>query len=161
MAHQWRERLPGTLDGYRQIRFRGRNAPARQRASAPNGAQWNGTRESRVRFKPSGHRAGTDVSESGQSPGLFRPQDQFSKCIRKRIMNNENITALLLRRYALAQTPLGQFLLSMHVQQQRLRARWLANGSDAAKRLFDIFASFALLIALSPVFLLTAVLVWI
>ncbi len=76
-------------------------------------------------------------------------------------MNNENITALLLRRYALAQTPLGQFLLNLHVQQQRLRAGWLANGSDAAKRLFDIITSFALLIALSPVFLAAAVLVWI
>lgn len=76
-------------------------------------------------------------------------------------MKDENITALLLRRYALAQTPFGHFLLSLHVQQQRLRASWLANGSNAAKRLFDIFASTALLLALSPVFLVTAVLVWV
>jgi lipopolysaccharide/colanic/teichoic acid biosynthesis glycosyltransferase len=76
-------------------------------------------------------------------------------------MKTENITALLLRRYARAQSPLGHLLLSLHVQQQRLRASWLAYGSNAAKRLFDMFASCALLLALSPVFLIAIILVWI
>lgn len=76
-------------------------------------------------------------------------------------MNNEKLTDLLFRRYATAQNPCGRFLLTVHVQVQRFRAGWLANGADAAKRAFDALASLMLLIALSPVFLIAGLLVWI
>jgi exopolysaccharide biosynthesis polyprenyl glycosylphosphotransferase len=76
-------------------------------------------------------------------------------------MSNPDITRSLLRRYAAAQTRFGHFRLILHVQQQRLRAQWLAYGADSIKRAFDILVSLAMLILLSPLFLLIATLVWI
>jgi len=49
----------------------------------------------------------------------------------------------------------------MHVQQQRLHAKWLAHGTEALKRMLDILLSFTALILLSPLFGLIALLVWI
>ncbi len=74
-------------------------------------------------------------------------------------MENTDITTLLLRRYAFAQTPLGRVVLQAHVIQQRLYARWLAGGAHVLKRALDIVASFALLILCSPLFLLIAILI--
>src|SRR5882672_6865952 len=76
-------------------------------------------------------------------------------------MTNEDISLLLLRRYSAAQHPLGRLLLHLHVQQQRLRAQWLAQGAGAVKRAFDILVSFALLLLISPLLLVIAALVWI
>src|SRR5215213_5126290 len=76
-------------------------------------------------------------------------------------MSNEEISDLLLRRYAAAQNPFGQFLLNFHVQQQRLKAQWMAHGSAVLKRTFDIFVSLLFLILLSPLFVVIAILVWI
>src|SRR5947208_1346598 len=76
-------------------------------------------------------------------------------------MNSDEITFLLLRRYAMAEDPFGRFLLGLHVELQRLRADWLAHGTAGIKRAFDFVVSLALLILLSPLFLLIAVLVWI
>jgi lipopolysaccharide/colanic/teichoic acid biosynthesis glycosyltransferase len=49
----------------------------------------------------------------------------------------------------------------LHVQQQRLHAKWLAHGTEALKRMLDILLSFTALILLSPLFGLIALLVWI
>lgn len=76
-------------------------------------------------------------------------------------MTNEDISLLLLRRCSAAQHPWGRFLLHLHVQQQRLRAQWLAQGAGAVKRAFDILVSFTLLLVISPLLLVIAVLVWI
>src|SRR6266576_5511142 len=76
-------------------------------------------------------------------------------------MNNDELTFLMLKRYAMAQDPFGRFWLTLHVELQRLHADWLANGTAFLKRAFDLIASLALLALLSPVFLLIAVLVWI
>jgi len=76
-------------------------------------------------------------------------------------MTNEDISLLLLRRYSAAQHPLGRLLLHLHVQQQRLRAQWLAQGAGAVKRAFDILVSFTLLLLISPLLLVIAALVWI
>ncbi|PWU12832.1 MAG: glycosyl transferase [Verrucomicrobia bacterium] len=76
-------------------------------------------------------------------------------------MSNELLGPLLLRRYEAIQHPLGRWLLKLHVQQQRLRAIWLANGQGLLKRTVDVFGSFALLLLFSPLFALIAVLVWI
>jgi|SoiMethySBSTD1v2_1073268.scaffolds.fasta_scaffold759459_2 lipopolysaccharide/colanic/teichoic acid biosynthesis glycosyltransferase len=76
-------------------------------------------------------------------------------------MTNEDVTFLLQRRYDLAQTLFGRFLLHLHLQQQRLRAEWLAHGAAFLKRAVDIIISFICLALLSPLFGLIALMVWI
>lgn len=75
-------------------------------------------------------------------------------------MANQDVTVLLLRRYAMTQTFLGRSLLNLHLQQQRLRAEWLTHGSALLKRTLDIVASFVCLVVLSPLFGLIALAVW-
>src|SRR5437667_11903787 len=74
-------------------------------------------------------------------------------------MNDQDFASQLLRYYAFARHPLGRWWLDWHVQQQRLRAQWLANGTAAVKRTFDIVVSLFFLVLLSPLFLLIAILV--
>ena len=74
-------------------------------------------------------------------------------------MNNNDVTSRLLRRYAVAQNPIGRFLLRVHVWQQRFRAGWLADGADIIKRTLDIAASLVLLVLISPLILLIAILI--
>ena len=74
-------------------------------------------------------------------------------------MRHDEITSLLLRRYAFAQNPFGRFLLRLHVAQQRLYADWLAGGANSLKRAIDIVASSILLLLISPVLLVIAILV--
>jgi len=76
-------------------------------------------------------------------------------------MTNQDVTFLLLRRYELAQTFFGRLLLNAHLEQQRLRAEWLAHGSVFLKRTLDIVVSFICLALLSPLFGLIALAVWI
>ena len=71
----------------------------------------------------------------------------------------EEITHLLLRRYSVAQHPIGRLLLHLHVQGQRLRAQWRAHGTETIKRAFDIIISFFFLILFGPLLLLIALLV--
>ena len=75
-------------------------------------------------------------------------------------MKDGHSITLVLRRYATAQYPLGRLLLQAHVLEQRLRAAWLASGTESVKRLFDIVVSFGMLVLLSPLFGLIALLVW-
>lgn len=67
---------------------------------------------------------------------------------------------LVLKRFTVAQHPLGRFFLNLHVKQQRIHADWLAHGNEVLKRAFDIFASSLILICLLPVFMAIATLVW-
>ena len=67
----------------------------------------------------------------------------------------------MLRHFEATQTRWGRLALILHVQQQRLRARWLASGSQCTKRAFDIVISFTLLVLLSPLLALIALAVWI
>jgi lipopolysaccharide/colanic/teichoic acid biosynthesis glycosyltransferase len=60
----------------------------------------------------------------------------------------------------LAQHPLGRSWLITRVQGQRLRAFWLAHGHEFIKRGLDVTVSLAMLILLSPLFLIIATLVW-
>jgi lipopolysaccharide/colanic/teichoic acid biosynthesis glycosyltransferase len=76
-------------------------------------------------------------------------------------MNKDELTFLMLKRYAMAQDPFGRFFLTLHVELKRLQADWLTNGAPFLKRAFDIIVSFGLLVLLSPLFLLIAALVWI
>jgi len=66
----------------------------------------------------------------------------------------------ILRRYAAAQTRLGHLFLTLHVQQQRLRAQCIAYGPELLKRSFDVSFSLIALLLLSPVLLVIATLVW-
>lgn len=74
-------------------------------------------------------------------------------------MPNNELNALVLRRYETAQSIAGRLLLNLHVELQRMRASWLAQGGAALKRGFDIVASFLALVVLSPLFGLIAILV--
>jgi exopolysaccharide biosynthesis polyprenyl glycosylphosphotransferase len=95
---------------------------------------------------------------------------QYSKPINPRTAANTGAVAiaipqpdfaeLLLKRFTVAQHPLGRFFLNLHVKQQRLHADWQAHGNDAFKRTFDIIASFLILVCLLPVFAIIATLVW-
>jgi exopolysaccharide biosynthesis polyprenyl glycosylphosphotransferase len=67
----------------------------------------------------------------------------------------------LAHRYAATQTSFGRMLLYLHLEYQRLRAHWLTGGEMVLKRAFDVTASLALLILLSPLLLIIAILVWI
>ncbi len=67
----------------------------------------------------------------------------------------------MLRHFEAAQTPWGRLGLALHVQQQRLRARWLASGAQRIKRFFDIVISFAMLLLVSPLLALIALAVWV
>jgi len=75
------------------------------------------------------------------------------------MISNPSLSSFLERRFALAQHPAGRLCLFLHVQQQRLRAFWLANASNILKRSFDIISSSVLLVLISPLFLLIALLV--
>src|SRR3974377_1673405 len=74
-------------------------------------------------------------------------------------MPNNELNALVLRRYEAAQTLAGRLLLNLHVEFQRLHASWLTGGGAALKRGFDIIASLLALLLLSPLFALIAILV--
>jgi lipopolysaccharide/colanic/teichoic acid biosynthesis glycosyltransferase len=69
-------------------------------------------------------------------------------------MNDRELTVSLSRRYDLARTSLGRFLLTMHVQQQQLRAAWRVKGPSLLKRACDFTLSALCLVLLSPLFLL-------
>jgi|SRR4051812_3927337 lipopolysaccharide/colanic/teichoic acid biosynthesis glycosyltransferase len=73
----------------------------------------------------------------------------------------DDVTFMLLRRYGSAQSLFGRFLLNLRLEQQRLRAQWLAYGTPILKRALDIFVSFICLLFLTPLFALIALLVWI
>jgi exopolysaccharide biosynthesis polyprenyl glycosylphosphotransferase len=73
-------------------------------------------------------------------------------------MTDQDFTTLLARRYAVAQSPLGRFLLRLHVRYQRLRVKRLTHGAELTKRGVDILASSILLLLLSPLFAIIALL---
>src|SRR5437763_16595541 len=74
-------------------------------------------------------------------------------------MRNEDVSKLLLRRFAAAQHPVGRLLLNLHVLLQRVRSQWRAHGTDIIKRTSDILVSVFFLVLLSPLFLLIALMV--
>jgi lipopolysaccharide/colanic/teichoic acid biosynthesis glycosyltransferase len=74
---------------------------------------------------------------------------------------NDNLNELLLQRLEALQKPWGRLWLKVHLIQQRLRAQWLATGSDILKRGFDILMSLAALILLSPFLGLIGLAVWV
>jgi lipopolysaccharide/colanic/teichoic acid biosynthesis glycosyltransferase len=67
----------------------------------------------------------------------------------------------LFRRFAAAQNPLGRFLLTVHLQHQRLRAQVFANGGSVLKRTFDVVASSILLLMFSPLLAVIAAVIWV
>src|SRR4051812_42690320 len=74
-------------------------------------------------------------------------------------MPNNELNALVLRRFEAAQTFAGRLNLNLRVEFQRMHAAWLVSGSAALKRGFDIVASGLALIVLAPLFGLIALLV--
>jgi exopolysaccharide biosynthesis polyprenyl glycosylphosphotransferase len=74
-------------------------------------------------------------------------------------MKTDNLSANLLRRCAAARNPLVRWFLHLHVQRQRLRARWFATASPLTKRALDIVGSAFLLVMAAPVLGLLALLI--
>src|ERR1051325_2574387 len=71
-------------------------------------------------------------------------------------MTNDELNAVVLRRYSAAQNPFGRGLLKFHFQVQRMRAIWFARGHGILKRSLDITVSGLLLLLGSPFFLFLA-----
>jgi lipopolysaccharide/colanic/teichoic acid biosynthesis glycosyltransferase len=71
----------------------------------------------------------------------------------------DEATILISRRLTTARYALGRAWLNLKIQRQALRAWRLAYGNAALKRGFDLAVSLTLLFALSPLFLLIALLV--
>jgi exopolysaccharide biosynthesis polyprenyl glycosylphosphotransferase len=74
-------------------------------------------------------------------------------------MTNDQLNALVLRRYGATQTIFGRGFLNLHFQLQRLRAAWFVQGTTFVKRTVDLVVGFSLLVLCSPLLLLIAILV--
>lgn len=72
-------------------------------------------------------------------------------------MSDYDLTLSLARHYLAAQHPLGRLLLKLHVQRQRIRARWMASRHETLKRLIDVVLSAIALVVIAPLFLLIAI----
>lgn len=72
----------------------------------------------------------------------------------------DDLGNVLCRRFAAAQYFWGRAWLNLRVHLRRWQAWYLAHGGPCAKRALDVTVSLALLIALTPLFLLIAALVW-
>lgn len=88
-----------------------------------------------------------------------RPESGFVRLPAFPSISERDLTASLVRRYSAAQSRLGRTWLSFTVQFQRARAGWFAHHLALCKRAVDVLASLAALMALSPLFLLIALLV--
>lgn len=74
-------------------------------------------------------------------------------------MTEEEIKELVIRRYTRAQNPWGLWRMNLYVHWKRASWRCVVTGATAAKRLFDLIGSFALIALLSPMFAGLAILV--
>lgn len=74
-------------------------------------------------------------------------------------MRTTDINYSVFERYGVIRTPRGWWRLNFHVRTERLLWCWRISGRQRIKRAFDVMASVLGLIALSPFFALTAVLV--
>jgi exopolysaccharide biosynthesis polyprenyl glycosylphosphotransferase len=72
---------------------------------------------------------------------------------------NDSMTLLALRRPGTSPTFFNRGVLTLHLQLQRVRARWYTQGTSFVKRTLDILLSGVALILCSPLFLLIAILV--
>ena len=74
-------------------------------------------------------------------------------------MSAHQVNAMILDRYSVTQSPLGRWLLNLHVQWERLVWRCFVAGGAVSKRLFDIVGSLGLIMMFGPLMLLIALLV--
>lgn len=74
-------------------------------------------------------------------------------------MKHPDFIKAVMRRYTVAQSPVGRWGLNQCIWLKRLSWRWLVGGSRFLKRAFDIAGSFAALLLLTPLFLLIALLI--
>ncbi|HEX3988695.1 MAG TPA: sugar transferase, partial [Verrucomicrobiae bacterium] len=64
-----------------------------------------------------------------------------------------------MRRCAMARHPMMRLWLAIHVELQRIHARWLAHGAEFTKRLLDIVVALALLALACPLLLILGLLI--
>ncbi|MCI0537607.1 MAG: sugar transferase [Verrucomicrobiales bacterium] len=74
-------------------------------------------------------------------------------------MSEEEIRERVLRRYSVAQNPVGLWRLNLYVRWKRCSWRCFVAGTALLKRAFDMVASFILLIVLLPLLAVVALLV--
>lgn len=74
-------------------------------------------------------------------------------------MSEQEINALLVERYSALQTPWGRWKLTAYAKAKRLSWRWIIFSAEFVKRFVDMIVSAAALLALSPLFLLVAILI--
>lgn len=74
---------------------------------------------------------------------------------------SENVSSMLLQRFAATETASGRARLRLHVELQKFRAWWFAHGTDILKRGCDIVVSATVLMLLAPVFAFIAIAVWV
>jgi lipopolysaccharide/colanic/teichoic acid biosynthesis glycosyltransferase len=76
-------------------------------------------------------------------------------------INDEQLSAFLVRRYSAAQNPMGRFWLQFYVARRKLYARWISSGNETLKRSLDVVCSFLALTCIAPIVGFIALLVWI
>jgi exopolysaccharide biosynthesis polyprenyl glycosylphosphotransferase len=74
-------------------------------------------------------------------------------------MTEEQITELVIRRYAHVQSAWVLWQINLYMHWKRISWRCLVAGTTVVKRWFDLGASALLLVLLSPIFILLALLV--
>jgi lipopolysaccharide/colanic/teichoic acid biosynthesis glycosyltransferase len=74
-------------------------------------------------------------------------------------MSDQDIKELVIRRYTFVQSPWGLWRLNLYVRWKRLAWHTVLSSAAWIKRLFDLLASAALILVLSPVFAVLAALV--
>jgi exopolysaccharide biosynthesis polyprenyl glycosylphosphotransferase len=74
-------------------------------------------------------------------------------------MSEQEINALLVRRFGGVSTPLGLWRLNFYTKWKRVSWRLVISGAAAVKRFFDVLCSGLALLLLSPLFAVIAVLI--
>jgi lipopolysaccharide/colanic/teichoic acid biosynthesis glycosyltransferase len=74
-------------------------------------------------------------------------------------MNDQEINALLLKRYASAETPWGRWKLNSYVRMKSYSWKCVIASAEFVKRFLDIIISVMALIALAPLFGIVALLI--
>ena len=74
-------------------------------------------------------------------------------------MSEQEINALLVERYTALQSPWGRWKLNFYAKAKRFSWRSVIFSAEFVKRLLDIIVSSMALLALSPLFLLVAMLI--
>ena len=128
-------------------------------AGSAGAVEATGARYGRKLVGRPAERSGETGRRQRLSPEPTRSDSGFVRVPAFPVIAERDLTTLLMRRYAVAQSRLGRAWLALAVQVQRARSGCLTHQTVVCKRAIDLLMSLAALIALSPLFLLIAILV--